>query len=52
MNQQRDIERLLDHWFSDGPTEAPDRVIDIGSPTGSNVSHSDTHGASNGGPIP
>ena len=28
MNQQRDIERLLDHWFSDGPTEAPDRVID------------------------
>jgi hypothetical protein len=28
MNQQRDIERLLNHWFSDGPTEAPDRVID------------------------
>ena len=29
MTQQRDIERLLDQWFSDGPTEAPDRVIDI-----------------------
>ena len=29
MTQQRDIERLLDHWFSDGPTEAPDRVIDV-----------------------
>jgi TRAP-type C4-dicarboxylate transport system substrate-binding protein len=28
MTQQRDIERLLDHWFGDGPTEAPDRVID------------------------
>jgi hypothetical protein len=29
MTQQRDIERLLDLWFSDGPTESPDRVIDI-----------------------
>jgi hypothetical protein len=28
MTHERDIERLLDHWFSDGPTEAPDRVID------------------------
>ena len=28
MTADRDIERLLDPWFSDGPTEAPDRVID------------------------
>lgn len=28
MTHERDIERLLDHWFSDGPIEAPDRVID------------------------
>jgi hypothetical protein len=27
MTQQRDIERLLDQWFSDGPTQAPDRVL-------------------------
>jgi hypothetical protein len=29
MTQQRDIERLLDLWLSDGPTESPDRVIDV-----------------------
>jgi hypothetical protein len=29
MNQQRDIERLLDHWFSEGLDQAPDRVVDI-----------------------
>jgi hypothetical protein len=29
MTHERDIERLLDHWFTDGPTEAPDRVIDV-----------------------
>jgi hypothetical protein len=29
MTQQRDIERLLDHWFGDGPGQASDRVIDI-----------------------
>ena len=29
MTQQRDIERLLDHWFGDGPGRAPDRVVDI-----------------------
>jgi len=29
MTQQRDIERLLDRWFSDGPSQAPDRVMDI-----------------------
>ena len=29
MTHERDMERLLDHWFSDGPTEAPDRVIDV-----------------------
>ena len=29
MTQHSDIERLLDHWFSDGPDQAPDRVIDI-----------------------
>ena len=29
MTHERDIERLLDHWFADGPTEAPDRVVDV-----------------------
>jgi len=29
MTQQREIERLLDVWLSDGPDQAPDRVVDI-----------------------
>jgi hypothetical protein len=29
MNQPRDIDRLLDQWFADGSSIAPDRVIDI-----------------------
>jgi len=29
MNQPRDIERLLDQWFADGSSVAPDRVIDV-----------------------
>ncbi len=29
MNQQRDIERLLDRWLSEGPTVVADRVIDV-----------------------
>jgi len=29
MTQQRDVELLLDQWFSDGPSQAPDRVVDI-----------------------
>jgi hypothetical protein len=28
MTHERDIDRLLDTWLSDGPTEVPDRVID------------------------
>jgi hypothetical protein len=28
MTHERDIERLLDHWFTDGPAQAPDRVLD------------------------
>ena len=28
MTHERDIERLLDTWFRDGPTEAPDRIVD------------------------
>ena len=28
MTHERDIERLLDAWFSDGPTKTPDRVMD------------------------
>jgi hypothetical protein len=28
MTHERDMERLLDQWFSDGPTLAPDRVIE------------------------
>ena len=29
MTQPRDIERLLDHWFADGSSVAPDRVVDV-----------------------
>jgi hypothetical protein len=28
MTHERDIERILDHWFADGPDVAPDRVLD------------------------
>ena len=27
MKHERDIDRLLDHWLSDGPTEVSDRVV-------------------------
>ena len=29
MTQQRDIERLLDRWFAEGPSVVADRVIDV-----------------------
>lgn len=29
MTHERDTERLLDLWFAEGPTQAPDRVIDM-----------------------
>jgi hypothetical protein len=29
MTHDRDTERILDLWFADGPTQAPDRVIDV-----------------------
>src|SRR5678816_461656 len=29
MNQHRDTEQLLDAWMQDGPTVAPDRVLDV-----------------------
>ena len=29
MTHERDIERLLDTWLSDGPTDVPDRVFDL-----------------------
>ena len=28
MTHQRDIDRLLDHWLSEGSTQSPDRVVD------------------------
>ena len=28
MSGQMDVDRLLESWFADGPTELPDRVID------------------------
>ena len=28
MTHERDIEHILDVWFADGPTEAPDRALD------------------------
>jgi len=29
MTDQRSIERILDEWFADGPSVAPDRVLDV-----------------------
>jgi hypothetical protein len=29
MTHERDIERILGHWLADGPTEVPDRVMDV-----------------------
>ena len=29
MKDRADIDRVLDHWFSDGPSRMPDRVVDI-----------------------
>ena len=29
MNDRSDTERLLRHWFDDGPTTMPDRVVDV-----------------------
>jgi len=29
MTHDRDTERLLDLWFAEGPTQAPDRVVDV-----------------------
>ena len=29
MTYERDIERLLDAWFDDGPTLAPNRILDV-----------------------
>ena len=29
MTRQRDIGRVLDSWLAPGPTEAPDRILDI-----------------------
>src|SRR4051794_38730505 len=28
MNTRLDIERVLDHWFEDGPRNIPERVVD------------------------
>ena len=27
MSGKRDIERILDDWLAEGPTEAPDRIL-------------------------
>jgi len=29
MNDRLDIDRVLGHWFEDGPTAMPDRVVDV-----------------------
>ena len=29
MKDRADIDRVLDHWFSDGPSRMPDRVLDV-----------------------
>jgi hypothetical protein len=29
MTHERDIERILSHWLGDGPTEVPDRVMNV-----------------------
>ena len=51
MTQQRDIERLLDTWFSDGPIRHP-IASSTSSPTGSNANPSDPRGASDWRPFP
>ena len=28
MTSERDIERILDHWFTERPTQVADRVLD------------------------
>ena len=28
MTSERDIERILDHWFAERPTQVADRVLD------------------------
>lgn len=28
MNERSDMDRVLSHWFADGPSEMPDRVVD------------------------
>ena len=45
MTHERDIERLLDNWFADGPT-MPLTASSTWSPTASAGSHSDPSGAS------
>ena len=49
MTSRRDIERLLDHWLDDGPTEIARPRSSTWSPTGSTASRSDPRGASPGG---
>ena len=29
MNERSDISRVLQHWFDDGPSTMPDRVVDV-----------------------
>ena len=29
MNERSDMDRVLTHWFADGPSEMPDRVVDL-----------------------
>ena len=28
MNERSDMDRVLRHWFADGPSEMPDRVVE------------------------
>ena len=52
MTHQRDIDKLLDHWFTDGPNSSPDRVLGIVVVTASSDNHSGPPGASHGGSPP
>jgi len=48
MTSDRDIERVLDHWFTERPTQVADRSS-TRLPTGSGISPSSARGASSEG---
>ena len=50
MTDDRELSLILDRWLTDGPTEMPDRVIDVVAADLAG-NRSDPPGASTGGTI-